>query len=206
MNRKLPTMTMSAFAKFVSVPRGTISSAVASGSVVLTSAGRVDPCHPANAVYIAKRYDKMEQKKLQEGAPPPDLEEYSKLANRGGPGFSTDIDCTDPLDLMRLSRADQTALKDVQAIRDKEIKIREARGELIERDLVVHFFGRLHSIDVNQFRTMGANAAPEVAALLGVSAQDKILLVEKFLEDEVFARLQNRKTEIDKFIDGIEKK
>lgn len=114
-----------------------------------------------------------------------------------------------------------------------EIENGKKRGKLIKKDLVQKVFGRIYSIDENQFKTIGMTVAPKITAAFGEANQkksieilklfksdsiekkkeivkilnaggpDRILEIRKILEDAVWTILKNIKRLIDKFLQDV---
>lgn len=88
-------------------------------------------------------------------------------------------------DLRKLNKATIDKIRVLEVALKTRVEREQRRGNLIDRSLVQVIFGKLYQIDTNEFRTMGAVLAPEVAGMLGVEDPEKVLKVEQMIDDEV---------------------
>jgi hypothetical protein len=104
------------------------------------------------------------------------------------------------LDIRQLTPADVGKVARLESALKTRVEREHKRGLLIERSTVQTVFGRLHTIDVNELRTLGAKLAPDVAGLLGVDDPEKLLQVEKRIDDEVLKSLAHIKRVLNDFL------
>ena len=86
------------------------------------------------------------------------------------------------------------------SVRKQELDIKKQRMELIDKIFVRKVFSKLYNIDVNEWRTLGANLAPEIAAAAGIDEPAMILRIEKIIEAGVFDILGSVKIVFAKFL------
>lgn len=206
-------LSKSAFAKAAGVSRQAVYKAIEAGSLFVRPDGKLDDQNPVNQDFINKarregngKKHKDKAKTKASGSKTSGKNIISK-ANTGTQGESivdfTQIDFDNIESLKGLKRSDVERLKIIQEVRLKELKIKQDRLELIPRIMVAKIFGKLYSIDVNQWRTLGPNLAPEIAAEAGLDDPDVILRIEKIIEGGVFDILGDVKRVFDDFLTEI---
>ena len=104
---------------------------------------------------------------------------------------------------MRLSKVTLGKLKDFYAARKTKIESQQKRGELIDREVVVKAFGRLHNIDQNQFLVSKTKIASRMASAFNFTDPSMNTKIEEILEEEFYKILNNIKIEIKKFFKTI---
>ena len=110
------------------------------------------------------------------------------------------IDALGGIDISRLGTNEVQKVARLEAAYktrvDREIK----RGDLISRIVVQTVFGKLHTIDVNELRTLGMKLAPAVCGLCGVEDAATVLKVEGVIDAEVFKTLKHIKRVLNDFL------
>lgn len=80
-------------------------------------------------------------------------------------------------------------LKEREAIREKQLKNREMRGELVDRKNVSFVFNKLWSIDSSQLTTLGSKLSPEIASICSVDDPIIITKIRTKIDDEIYKTL-----------------
>ena len=83
----------------------------------------------------------------------------------------------------------------------EEIKARNARGDLVERDHVREFVAKLWHIDTSQWQHLGNAVAPEVCAALGADDADSEARVRDIIERAVYDILEHSQRVVAEWID-----
>lgn len=197
----------SAFADMAGISRSRVAHNIKAGHIVVRPDGKIDLSHPTNVNFLEVRQMRQNQGGAQQSRNlppmPPRVRKTPDDSASSWPEEIAKIDCMDTEALRRLPRDQIAELKDIQGIRHREQKIREQRGELIDRELVRRVLAKYYSVHVNEFQTLGDSIAPDVAATLGVNDESLILGVEKMINDAMFRRLQSIKKIIDDFLKEI---
>ena len=77
-------------------------------------------------------------------------------------------------------------LKKREEIKEKRLKNKETRGDLVDRKNVAKIFNKLWSVDTSQFQTLGTKISPDIASICGVDDQVKIAKVRERIDKEIF--------------------
>jgi len=85
--------------------------------------------------------------------------------------------------------SDLRILKEREAIREKQLKNREMRGELVDRKNVSFVFNKLWSIDSSQLTTLGSKLSPEIASICSVDDPIIITKIRTKIDDEIYKTL-----------------
>ncbi len=195
----------SKFSKRAKVSRAAITRACQSGALVIRPDGKLDTDNPVNRDYIVRNQSK--NKKSKDGSsqatePSPATPEKKESIFLSG---DMDFDkLNHNLEALSISSIDK--LKVISQTRQIQIKTKKERQELISRELISKVFAKLYMVDVNELRTLGANLAPEIAALAAIDDDEIIIKVGEAIEKEVFAVLQHIKRIVDDFLKTIKAK
>lgn len=195
------------FARLAGVTKQAVSNAIKADKIKLTGAGRlakIDLDNADNIVYL-------ETENRERHSPGEDVAEgETKTAGSDKPGAGEDINLADYLheniamsDLSLLSKQSAERLKIIAQIKQIQVKTEKDRGELISRELVSRFLGKMYTIDVNEFRPMGASLAPELAAIAGIDDSEKIIKIGERIEKEVFVILKHSKRLLKDFLTSL---
>ena len=200
------------FAAITGISKKSASNAVARGDVTFREDGgqiKVDLESPLTKQYMAK-FEKKKSKKGKAPAatktkPAPKTNETEEAGQESMP----DIDLDEVAGVLsahkdQLSKPMLEQLKLIEQIRGMKQKTDTARMKLIERDFVAQVFAKIYAVDVNEFRTLGANLAPVVCSIAGVDSPEISLQIEKAIEERVFKVLAHVKRIIDDFLKSIE--
>lgn len=106
-------------------------------------------------------------------------------------------------DLSMFKSADIKKARDLESALKTRVEREQKRGLLIERSLVQTVFGRLYQLDSNQFKTLGAKLAPELAGQFGIEDPAALLKVEALIDAEVLKILSHIKRLLDDFLVGV---
>lgn len=104
------------------------------------------------------------------------------------------------VDIRNLSPADVGKVARLESALKTRVERQKKRGELIDRTIVQNVFGKLHTIDVNEWRTLGARLAPDIASIAQVDEPEKILQIERAVDDEVIKVLTHVKYTLGEFL------
>jgi hypothetical protein len=195
-------VSQSKFATLAGVTRQSISSAIKNGSLTKRPDGKLDTNNPVNSGYLQLRAEKT---KPRPTPPPPDtkpdegvdtspvthvsLEDLANIAN------------IESLEAFSKSSIDR--LKTIEQVKQLQTKVMKERGLLIDRALVKKVFSQIYTIDVNEFRTLAPNAAPEIGAAVGVDDDATLLQIEEIINSGVFSILEHVKRIIDDFLNEV---
>jgi len=105
-----------------------------------------------------------------------------------------------------ISEAFTNKLKTLQQIQDIKTRTDRARRKLIDRDLVAKMFGKIYTVDVNEFRMLGMNLAPELASIFNVDDPALVLAATERIDKEVYAILEHIKDILNGFLVEMELK
>ena len=84
----------------------------------------------------------------------------------------------------------------------KEQKLKQDRGELVERSDVKLVFARVYTIITSQIKTMSEKLGPDIAAALGLT-EDRIPRVQELMSIDVLRALAQIKKDFNAFLDSI---
>lgn len=132
----------------------------------------IDTDHPINAVWITARRERITGEMLMD-SPENDVmvdEILRKLAT---------------LDIRQVTKAEIDKIKGLESALKTRVERQQKRGELISRDFVQSVFGKLYQIDSNELRVISSVVAPEIAGVLGVDDDEKVLEIEKIIDDRI---------------------
>lgn len=195
----------SKFAKHAGVSRAAITMACQAGTLVIRPDDKLDTDNPVNKDYIIrnKNKNKKSKNKPSQAAKSPPSE--PEIENFTLPSEDMDFDELSRY-LEALSQSSAEKLKTISQIRQLQVKTKKERQELISRKLISKIFAKLYMIDVNEWRTLGANLAPEIAAIAAIDDDETIIKVGEAIEKEVFIVLQHVKRLVNDFLKTIKAK
>lgn len=195
--------TKAEFSRVAGVSTASIAKAIKTGRVKVFGEGRsarVDALDPVNMMYINGIEDHPTAGGKKRGAvpdkptPPPPAptqpEDLTELLGSGGKKV--------------LSKQSADRVKTLAQIQQLQVKTEEMRKKLISRDLVKKVLSRLYTIDINEFRTLGPNLAPEIAAIAKIDDSETIIRIEAIVEKEVYNILRHVKRLMDDFLKSVE--
>jgi len=207
-------------ARKVGVSRNAVSKLFKKGSLVRVNE-LFDTEHPTNAAYI--RY----HKKLK-GSPPASKKRAASKKKttkkdiakkqttkktipvkqppkKKNPDTNNNIelDLSEIDDMNSLGRADLERLKIISAIETARVKTDEKRSHLIPRELVERVFGKLYSIDANEFKNLGMNLSPAIAAITENDSPKITALINEAIDKEAYSILSNIKRKINDFLEDV---
>ncbi len=189
------------FAKLSTVNKSSITRAIAAGSLVIRPDGNLDTDNPVNQDYIRRCNDKKAQPEpTPKASPKNNTTQNNKTVS--DLDISTDSLAIDVLKALSKSSIDK--LKVIEQINQIRVKTKKDRLELVERKLVEKVFSKLYMVDVNMWRTLGANLSPEIASIAKIDDNEIILKVGEIIEKEVFVILQHVKRTMNDFLVEIE--
>lgn len=214
-------VSKSAFARLANVTPQNIIIACKNKSLPMVGEGRsakINLDDPAILNYLDKQRDRFEVTERNRSRKKAVNAKIKEPRKRGRPkkkdtpvngkakddrsNISINIDNLD--DISGIDRHEAERLKVIADIESKRLKTEEARKKLISRELVRKVFGQLYIIDTNEFKTLGANVAPKVAAIAGVDDNQKILQMVESIDKEVHLILEHIKRELNDFLKKIE--
>lgn len=203
------------FAELAGVSRAAVGQACKAGALVIRPDGKLDIDTPVNKSYIEKHQAKARANKSKQS------QSKTSSAAKQQPGISKEPQQIieelllppenlgfDGLSryLEALSRGSADKLKIIEQIRQLQVKTKKERRELISRDLVSKVYAKLYMIDVNEWRALGANLTPEIAACASIDNNEVMIKIEQVIEKEVFVILQHVKRTMNDFLKEIEAK
>lgn len=195
----------SRFSKIAKVSRSAITKACQGGTLVVRPDGRLDIENPVNQDYIVRNRDKERKSKTKSSQAAKSPLPEPEIKN-----FILPSEDMSPEELNRsleaLSQSSAEKLKTIAQIRQLQIKTKKDRQDLISRKLISKIFAKLYMIDVNEWCTLGANLAPEIAAIAAIDDDETIIKVGEIIEKEVFIVLQHVKRIVNDFLKTIEAK
>ena len=193
----------SKFSEHAGVSRVAVTLACKKGALVVRPDGKLETDNPVNKDYVNRHKNRPKKKKT--------IKQQQVEREPEKPPFQSDIKLTDISSdrfdeflsqLSAINRGEIEALKILEHIKRERIKSDKERNELISRDRVAKFFGKLYQIDVQELRTLGPNLAPEIIAAISDIQDDdgKIIKIEELIEKEVFIILQHIKRVINEHL------
>ncbi len=198
-------ITKSKFAKRAGVSRAAITKACQAGALVVRPDGKLDIDNPVNKDYIIRNKNKAKKSKDKPSqnaeSSPPKAETENAILPFRDVNFE-DLSCH----LENLTQSSIIKLKDIAHVRQLQVRTKKERQELISRRLISKVFAKLYMIDVNEWRTLGANLAPEIAAVAAIDDNEIIIKVGEIIEKEVFIVLRHVKRIVNDFLKTIEAK
>lgn len=192
----------SKFSIVAGVSRAAITMAGQAGILVVRPDGKLDTDNPVNKDYIIrnKNKNKKSKNKPSQAANPPSSEPEIKDLTLPSEDMHFD-ELSTYLEALPQSSAEK--LKTISQIRQLQVKTKKDRQELISRKLISKIFAKLYMVDVNEWRTLGAHLAPEIAAIAGIDDDETIIKVGEAIEKEVFIVLQHVKRIVNDFLKTI---
>lgn len=161
------------FARRVGISRNSVYHHLRGGRLVRAKNGKLNLANPTNIAFMNR-----------------DKEGIVKTSKSGANGSGQ-------------TRAD-AELRKVQAKTEQiEIKTAKDRQELVERSLVRWLFGILATIDQNEFLTIPANVASEIAGLCGKEDSKTVVKIAKLLEEKMYGVLQHRERVVKDFLEKV---
>jgi len=196
-------VTKTEFAKLAGVSGAAVTKAIKNERIKLFGEGRaarIDATHPISIEYINGIDDhptagggKPRSVPHKPGPAPPaptEAEDLTALLDSGNLGA--------------ISKQSADRIKTIAQIQQIRVKTEEMRKELIPRFLVQKIISKLYTVDVNEFRTLGPNLSPEIAALTCIDDAETIIKIEAIVEKEVYNILKHVKRLMDDFLKSVE--
>ena len=204
-------LNVSDFAQYAGVSRQTVYTGLREGTVKRVSRG-IDITHPDNVHFVNNMRESLRAGgnggEIPEGKsarPAPPRRTRGKSRKKAEPAPKPEetppevsVEDIENLDfnqlefidtINNLNQAGANKIKIVEQIRDLQLKREQKRLELIPRELIRKFLSRLFLIDRNEFLTFAEKLAPEIAAICGVTSQEKVLEIGKLIEKETYKTL-----------------
>ncbi|MCK5604109.1 hypothetical protein KAR91_19635, partial [Candidatus Pacearchaeota archaeon] len=105
-----------------------------------------------------------------------------------------------PLELFNnLTKADADKMRALELAKMAQYKSQAMRGELVDKDLVIKYFGLLYTVDTNQLKVLGSKLAPILAGIFEIEDDEKTLAATQTIDDEIIKILKSTKAIMDKF-------
>jgi membrane-associated HD superfamily phosphohydrolase len=194
-------VTQAKFAKEADVNRSSINRAISAGSLVVRPDGKLDTDNPVNQDYIRRCNDKKSQKRpTPKEITKDDIEQTGEIDN----DLDFSIDSIEDSALENLSRTSLEKIKIAENIKQTRVKTQKERLKLVDRETVQKVFSKLYMVDVNMWRTLGANLSPEIASIAKIDDNEIIIKVGEVIEKEVFVILGHVKRTMNEFLLEIE--
>lgn len=195
-------ITKSKFSKIAGVSRAAITRACHAGTLVVRPDGKLDTDNPVNKDYITRNKNKDRKSKDKSSQAAESSPSEPEIENFTLPSGDMDFENLNSY-LNTLDRSSTEKLKILEQIRQIQVKTKKERQELISRELISKVFAKLYMVDVNEWRTLGANLAPEIAAIAAIDDDETIIKVGEAIEKEVFIVLQHVKRIVNDFLKTI---
>lgn len=172
------------------VTRQWVYKLVEKGDLVIT-AKKIDTEHPVNKAWIRGHPHSTNPKPPVTGRKMAVADDGSRYvppvqqqADDGGEAEAL-LEQVGTLDLNTMTKAQIDKIRVLETALKTRVERQQRRRELIDRSLVQTAFGRLWQIDSNSWRPLGAALAPEIAGMLGTDDPEKVLEVEKVIDEKV---------------------
>ena len=206
--KRIKFVTRAKFAKMCGVGRQTVYMAIRSGRVFESGVGRkISLTNEVNLAYLKKcQYRKKirdaDKEKIKE-------QQANGVVSNPTPTVIPKKNLENPpsnfKDPPEVSRIEDMATRKIRAgVEAAELKLDEARGRVVKRKDVELLFGRIHSVDVQEFHTFAQRMGPILAAACGIEDPKLIIKISTILNDEIFKSLAHIKSHIDKFLEEHE--
>lgn len=211
----MPKLSAQHFAEKAGVTRQTIYNQIKAGALFLGDDKKLDLDIPENLQYLRDRGVSLDDMKPPEKKPStprpkksrskPPAKPKSK-APAAPPAELPGVDAEEvlarlsSLDIRNLTPADVGKVARLESALKTRVEREHKRGLLIDRAAVQTVFGRLYMIDSNELRTLGSKLAPEISGMLGAEDPEKVLAVEKRIDDEVLKSLAHIKRVLGDFL------
>lgn len=211
----MPKLSAQHFAEKAGVTRQTIYNQIKAGVLFLGDDKKLDLDNPENLQYLRDRgvsLDDMKPPEKKPSAPRPKKPRSKPPAKpksrapAAPPAELPGIDAEEvlarlsSLDIRNLTPADVGKVARLESALKTRVEREHKRGLLIDRAAVQTVFGKLYQIDTNEFKVLGASLAPLVAGALGVEDPEKILQVERMIDEKVIKVLAHSKRVLDDFL------
>lgn len=211
----MPKLSAQHFAEKAGVTRQTIYNQIKAGVLFLGDDKKLDLDNPANLSYLRDRgvsLDDMkppEKKRPSSGKKKPPAKPPGRTRSKAPADPLDGLPAVDAeevlarlssLDIRNLTPADVGKVARLESALKTRVEREHKRGLLIERATVQTVFGRLYTIDSNELRTLGSKLAPDIAGMLGEEDPEKVLQVEKRIDDEVLKSLAHIKRVLGDFL------
>lgn len=187
------------FAKRAGISRQAVYQLIRDGKLVQTTKGKLDVNNPTNKEYLSNKkhgIKKPETKAIKADKAKPEDKKPSTNQDDQPKDYN-------PEDLNTISHTSANKLKTIEGIRKIQIANDTARLELVSRDSVKMILSKLYQIDVNQWRTLGPNLSPEIAAIVGTDDNETMLKISDAIDKEAFTILKQVKRILNDFLKDI---
>jgi len=94
-------------------------------------------------------------------------------------------------------------LKEREAIREKQIKNKKLRGELVNKKTVAQVFNKLWSVDSSQLIPIGTKLSPEICSICKVDDSEVITRVRELIDKEIWRVLGHCKRIMSDYLSNI---
>lgn len=196
------------FALLAGVSRVTICKMAREGKLVKRPDGKFSVKNPVNSEYINR--DKSVNKKKGLGSRKKSAQK-KQIAPKMEDVQEEDI-VLETFNILKIneagyldkfSAAHVEKLVKIARMKKIDIETQEKRNKLISRELITDIFNQLYTIDTNEWRTLGLNVAPQVAADMGIDDPKKVIKIAENIDKETFATLKRVKKLVNKFLKTI---
>lgn len=210
-------LTKSAFAKLANVSRQRIYKMCEIGHLTVRPDGKLDTVDQTNENYLEKtdrrdgrkerdkEKEKPKQKSKKKSTKPKKQEEKiidnNRISNLSD-FFSNQIDLNGSLS--DIKKIDLDKMKTAVTIEKDQIKRDKDRGQLIDRDLIKEFFGKLYSIDVNEFLQLSAALSSRICeGIFKTDDPEKLMEVSKLIDSELYKTQSHIQKKVDDLISDL---
>ncbi len=192
------------FAKLCNVRGSAISNLIKRGTLValLGDNGRdkyLDVLHPKNAEYIDTRMRKIGGLPARSSTPAQQQDTAPRRGSRGRQMVDQERRAVE----LAMEKKQLEVDKLRNQVNESDLKIRERRGDLIDRNLVERFVNGVYAIESTQFKSLGPKLSATLAAVAKTDDPAIKIAFEKVIDDEVYKALQNITYKIEVFLGKI---
>lgn len=209
-------------AKLAGVSRNAVSKLAMSGKLIRDKDKKFDLSNPVNRAYlkyhnsadpvprkeVTKEHEKKTKKKTAKNPtkkPTKDTKKKSvpKVGHLDSDDYDGETDLSDVSGMALLPRNDLERYKIITDIETKQVKNEKFRDKLVSRELVQRVFAKLYSVDSNEFKNLGMNLSPEIAAITGNDSPETTIKINEAIDKECYSILDHIKRIIDDFLEEI---
>lgn len=193
----MPKHSVVDFAKIVGISRQAINDLCKRGDLRRVEK-KIDTDDPVNAAWIQARLTcpPPPHPPGRWGTPPPP----PPADDVGYAGFDLDGILNGTVDLRTVAKVDVEKYHKLEAMLKIRVEREQRRGDLVDRKLVQTVFAKLFTIDSNEWCTLGAKLAAEIAGLFESSDPALVLRVEKLIDTATRKTLAHVKRTLDDFL------
>ena len=206
-------MTRKELADLAGVTKGAITQAVDAGRIAVNPDGSIDESHPKTQSFLTapkrQRRQALEAKSPTTAPKPAKSKPIAPPPPKKPAEIQPTVPTTAPQNTRRKSATESEGgesyneaerRKMIAAADLGELKTKQLRGELVEREDVRRVFFQTQAIDASQILTLGQRIAADVSALFAIDDPDKILAAQEIIDIEARSALAQAKALMEKWL------